>query len=300
MDDTSQTHRSFGDKWHMNSQLAMSTTSHEGSRIQQWILTRNGLDDLDGLRSWLSGRDRILDAGCGNGRVTALLRANAPAATEVVGIDLTAADVAASNLADAPNTHFENRDLLGDLSGLGEFDLIYSQEVLHHTADPERAFLNLTHLLAPGGEIAIYVYKLKPPLREHADDFVRDRISDLPYDDAMRAMREVTELGRVLSELNTTVTVPDVEVLGVEAGTYDVQRLIYHFFLKAYWNDELDFESNAVINYDWYHPQLASRHTLGEVIGWYRAAGLEIIHSHVDHYGITIRGRAPLAESDRH
>ncbi len=50
-------------------------------------------------------------------------------------------------------------DMLGDLAPLGEFDLIYCQEVLHHTADPAAAFRNLVGRLRPGGELAIYVYR---------------------------------------------------------------------------------------------------------------------------------------------
>jgi SAM-dependent methyltransferase len=290
MTDKQQTAKSFSEKWHNNQQLAFVQTLTKGSDIQRWILERNGLGDVDGLTRWLSGRDRVLDAGCGNGRVTALLRSFAPDTTEVVGIDLTAADVAAENLAGAPNMHFETRDLLGDLSGLGTFDLVYCQEVLHHTADPRAAFLNVATLLSPTGEMAIYVYKLKAPVREFTDDLVRERISELPYEQAMAAMRQIAELGRALSDLKVDVTVPDVEVLDIEAGTYDVQRLIYHFFGKFFWNDELDFEGNAAINYDWYHPQLATRHTLGEVEGWFDAAGLSITHRHVDPYGITVRG----------
>ncbi|HEY5229665.1 MAG TPA: class I SAM-dependent methyltransferase, partial [Galbitalea sp.] len=128
-----QTAKSFSEKWHNNRQLAFATTLLEDSDIQRWIRTRNGLGNLAGLEKWLSTRKRVLDAGCGNGRVTALLRRYAPDDTQVVGIDLTAADVAAENLAGAPNIQFETRNLLGDLSGLGEFDLIYCQEVLHHT-----------------------------------------------------------------------------------------------------------------------------------------------------------------------
>jgi SAM-dependent methyltransferase len=290
MSHAKQTANSFSDKWHHNRQLAFSQTLDASSDIQQWILARNGLGDIRGLTEWLSSRRSVLDAGCGNGRVTALLRRYAPVDTQIVGIDLTAADVAAENLAGQPNVRFETRDLLGDLTGLGEFDLIYSQEVLHHTADPAQAFKNLTKLLAPGGEIAIYVYKLKPPIREFTDDFVRDRISDLPYDEAMEAMRQVAELGRVLSELHVDVTVPEVEVLEIPAGTYDVQRFIYHFFAKLFWNDDLDVEANSAVNFDWYHPQLATRHTLEEVEGWFDAAGLRIVHRLVDPYGITVRG----------
>jgi hypothetical protein len=79
-------------------------------------------------------------------------------------------------------------------------------------------------------------------------------------------------------------------VLGIEAGEYDVQRLIYHFFLKCFWNPDLEFEANAAINYDWYHPQLCSRHTVEEVRSWFDAAELTVVHSLVDHYGITMRG----------
>ena len=290
MNDKSQTAKSFSEKWHNNQQLAFAQTLTEGSDIQRWILERNGLGDVAGLTEWLASRRRVLDAGCGNGRVTALLRSFAPDNTEVVGIDLTAADVAAENLAGAPNMHFESRDLLGDLSGLGKFDLIYCQEVLHHTADPAAAFRNVATLLSPGGEIAIYVYKLKAPVREFTDDLVRERISELPYEQAMAAMRQIAELGRALSALKVDVTVPDVEVLDIEGGTYDIQRFIYHFFGKFFWNDELEFEANAAINLDWYHPQLATRHTLGEVEGWFESADLTVVHSHVDPYGITVRG----------
>ena len=102
-----------------------------------------------------------------------------------MGIDLTAADVAGENLADLPNVTIQEGNLLEDLSRLGSFDFIYCQEVLHHTGDPEGGLRNLAKLLAPGGEIAIYVYKRKAPVREFTDDYLRERISALDYDQAM-------------------------------------------------------------------------------------------------------------------
>lgn len=291
MSEASQTFISFQDKWQQNRKLAFDETLKVGSDIFSWILTRNGFASETELREYLAPKRRILDAGCGNGRVTALLHTYGADNAEFVGVDLTAAEVARENLASYPRISIEQGDLLGDLSKLGLFDFIYCQEVLHHTSDPKAAFLNLCQRLAPGGEIAIYVYKIKAPLREYADDFVRNRLSALPYEEAMVAMRQVTELGRALSVLDTKVTVPDVAVLGIEGGTYDVQRLIYHFFLKCFWNPELDAEANAAINYDWYHPQLCTRHTLSEVKEWFSAAGLSISHHCVDHYGITVRGR---------
>ena len=285
-----QTYTSFRDKWEQNKGLAFSETLKEGSDIFNWILTRNGVPNTGEFTAWLQTKTRILDAGCGNGRVTALLQRYAPQLASLVGIDLTAAAVAAENLKNLPNVKVLEKDLLGDLSDLGTFNLIYCQEVLHHTADPRGAFLNLCQRLAPGGEIAIYVYKLKAPIREYADDFIRDAISSLPYQAAMNEMQEITLLGKTLSELGVKITVPDVKVLGIEAGEYDIQRFIYHFFLKCFWNPDLTMDENVAINYDWYHPQLCTRHTLEEVKGWFADAGLKVVHDCVDHYGITVRG----------
>jgi SAM-dependent methyltransferase len=292
-----QTRASFSDKWEHNRRLAFAATLDETSEIFRWILTRNGFGSPAELRAWLSRRTRILDAGCGNGRVTALLRKYAPATAEILAIDLSP-DVAIENLAGLDRVRVERSDLMGDLAGLGTFDLIYCQEVLHHTTEPRTAFLNLGARLATGGEIAIYVYKQKAPLREYADDYVRERISGLPYDEAVKAMSGLTELGRALSDLNASVRVPDVPVIGIEAGEYDVQRLVYHFFLKCFWNPSLSFADNTAINYDWYHPQLCTRHTMHEVEGWIVDAGLQMIHSTVDHFGITVRAVKPGARSD--
>jgi SAM-dependent methyltransferase len=287
----SQTETSFFDKWRHNRDLAFRATLDEESEIYRWILTRNGFADRAALAAYLAAKRRVLDAGCGNGRVTALLRSHSdPATTEIVGIDLTAAEVAAKNLAGAPNVRIEAGDLLGPLGHLGRFDLIYCQEVLHHTGDAARGFANLCGLLADDGEIAIYVYKQKAPAREFVDEYVRKRIKDMAYEDAMTTCRAIAEIGRALSDVKGEIAVPQIEVLGIEAGRYSVQRFVYHFFMKCFWNDRLSFEENAVINYDWYHPELATRHTPAEVRGWFRDAGLEIVHEHVDPYGVTVRG----------
>lgn len=289
---TGNTSRSFRDKWEKNSNAFYAETLKSGSDTQRWILERNGFASGSDFSAHLASRRRILDAGCGNGRVTALLRTLAHEEAEVVGIDLVAADVARENFKDVPHVRFETRDLVGDLSGLGQFDFIYCQEVLHHTADPVRSFNNLRGLLAPGGELAIYVYKKKAPAREFVDDYVRDRIAALPYQQAMAHSAQITEFGRALTEAGLKVKVPQVELLGIEAGEYDVQRLIYHFFAKCYWNPGVSHEENVLVNYDWYHPQVATRHTLEEVEGWFAAAGLKIEQHCVDFYGITVRGRS--------
>ena len=164
-------------------------------------------------------------------------------------------------------------------------------QVIHHTPSTRESLRHLVTRLASGGHICFYVYKVKAPVREFADDYVRSQISHLSYEEALRHCAQITQFGKVLSELNAKVTVPSVEVLGIEAGEYDIQRLIYNVFAKCFWNPELSMEANDVINYDWYHPQTATRHTLEEVRGWFEKAGLKIEHEHVDPYGITVRGK---------
>lgn len=284
----------FKEKWEHNRRLAFEETLREGSDIFLWILRRNGFGSADELMEYLKDKKRVLDAGCGNGRVTALLRRYSPHTTEIIGIDLVSLEIARENLEAyhlSHNVYFLLRNLLGDLTDLGKFDFIYCQEVLHHTSDPELAFKNLCKLLSFGGEIAIYVYKKKAPVREYVDDYVRGKISGLTYEEAIQVCKQITELGRSLSQHGITIQVPRVDALEIEGGEYDLQRFIYHFFMKCFWNPHLSFQENVAINYDWYHPQIATRHTLEEVREWFIRAKLRIVHEHLDFYGITVRGR---------
>ncbi len=121
--------------------------------------------------------------------------------------------------------------------------------------------------------------------------YVRDRISGLSYEDAYKACEQITVLGKMLVEQKVTIKVPDIELLEIKEGEYDMQRFVYHFFMKCFWNEELSWNDNVVVNYDWYHPQLCSKHTLEEVKGWFDKAELSVVQECVDFYGIRVRGR---------
>ena len=89
---------SFRDKWVQNKGLAFEETLREGSDIFSWILGRNGFKSPGELAGYLKDKRRLLDAGCGNGRVTALLRRYSPVSTDIVGIDLVSSEIARENL----------------------------------------------------------------------------------------------------------------------------------------------------------------------------------------------------------
>ena len=102
-------------------------------------------------------------------------------------------------------------------------------------------------------------------------------------------MRSLTKLGEALVKLQTSITVEDVPMLGIKAGTYDVQRLLYNNFAKLFWNAGLSFEENVHVNFDWYRPVYAHRQTAEEVRTWCAAAGLQISRLYEDDSGITVR-----------
>lgn len=285
-----QTSRSFRDKWENFSSDFLDITTDETSDIYQWIMNRNGFSSPSEFRNWVATNNRILDAGCGNGRVTRLLQSYANDNAQIVGLDLVAAEIAAKNLSDLNNVEVHPADLTQSLDQFGFFDLIYCQEVLHHTDNPALAFQRLTDQLADNGEIAIYVYKEKAPLREFADDHIRNQIATMSFEEANDAISQITNFAKVMAKNSESIEVPGVDCLGIESGSWTVQRLIYNFMFKNFWNDELSWDENYAINYDWYHPSLCSRHTLEEVRDWFHRNSLEILHETVDPYGITIRG----------
>jgi SAM-dependent methyltransferase len=104
---------------------------------------------------------RILDAGCGTGVSTEYLVHLNPHAN-VVAIDISAGTLAVAKercrRSGAERVEFHHLSLF-DVDQLpGQFDLINSVGVLHHTADPKGGIQALAKKLAPGGLLHIFVY----------------------------------------------------------------------------------------------------------------------------------------------
>ena len=100
--------------------------------------------------------------------------------------------------------------------------------------------------------------------------------------------------GEVLGDLRVEVEVTEpVPLLGIPAGRWDLQRFFYWHVAKVFWRDDFTFEGNNHVNFDWYHPQYAHRHTEEEVRSWCEAAELEIVHLDAQESGFTVRARRP-------
>lgn len=286
-----QTGDSFSYKWRNEESFGSEGMQRD---IYAWLLARYGFESADAMRSFFGSKRRTLDAGCGAGFATAAWMNEdwSHGGAEWVGVDISAAiDVAHRRLGAFPSTHFVQADVLQLPFKPGSFDAIFSEGVLHHTPSTERAFEALVPLLAPGGEIMIYVYKKKGPVREFTDDHVRAQLADLTPEDAWAALRPLTRLGRALAELEVEVDVPDdIPLLGIKAGRYDVQRLVYWNIAKVFWNENMTFEENNHVNFDWYAPVYAHRQTEEDIRRWFRENDLEITRFDRDDAGFTVRG----------
>jgi len=214
-----QTRYSFSEKWKKSAGYQIVGTKGIDSDTLNWIVRRNGFDSLESMQEYLEHFASVLDAGCGNGRILTLLSELVADDIELYGLDFAVAEIARNNLGHRVHALYD-ADLTEkqSLSQVTPVDFNYCQEVLHHTSNPQLAFNNLVVLLLPNGEIAIYVYKKKAPIREFTDDFVRNQIEGLDSSGAMVHARQFAELGRVLSQLKEEIDIPAVSSLEIPAG----------------------------------------------------------------------------------
>jgi trans-aconitate 2-methyltransferase len=97
----------------------------------------------------LTGRERILDLGCGDGALTSQLAARVPDGF-VVGIDSAPSMLAAASRQARANLKFE----LLDMRQLGydeEFDVVFSNSALHWIKDHRSLLGRVLRALKPGG-----------------------------------------------------------------------------------------------------------------------------------------------------
>jgi trans-aconitate 2-methyltransferase len=103
----------------------------------------------------LAGDERVLDAGCGSGRVTELLAARLPHG-RVVALDGSAAMIEAARQRlerFGDRVEFVVADLARPLPIEGDVDAILSTATFHWIVDHDALFANLAAVLRPGGRL---------------------------------------------------------------------------------------------------------------------------------------------------
>jgi trans-aconitate methyltransferase len=103
----------------------------------------------------LHGDEHILDIGCGDGKVTAELARRVPRG-KVLGVDSSEDMVRKAQAAFPPSTNpglsFLRQDA-SELSFKDEFDVVFSNAVLHWVKDHGAMLRGVAHSLKPGGRL---------------------------------------------------------------------------------------------------------------------------------------------------
>ena len=168
-------------------------------------------------------------------------------------------------------------------------DLIFSEGALHHTDSTKESLLTLARLLKTGGRFLLYVYHRKGPVREFADDYIRDKLKAMTPQQAWEAMKPLTQLGIALGKIESEIEIPhSIDLLGIPAGRTSVQRLFYWHVAKTFFDPSLSFEEMNHINYDWFAPANCNRHRPEELRKWCAEADLKIEREVIENSGITI------------
>ncbi len=105
----------------------------------------------------LKGMERILDIGCGDGKVTAQIAARVPRGS-VLGVDPSEPMIAFARANFGPAAHPNLAFAVADVRRLAlqaEFDLLVSFNALHWVADQDAALRSMRAALKPAGSIML-------------------------------------------------------------------------------------------------------------------------------------------------
>lgn len=281
LENQSQTNDIFSDKWIKYSEEQIEEQEKLFKFQKEWYLDLYSFKSEKDLAQYLSGKEYVLDAGCGLG-YKAKWFADLSPGTTVIGMDFSdAIFVAAATYKDTENLLFVKGDIADTKIKDNVISYVSCDQVIHHTENPLQTMQELTRILQKGQELATYVYAKKAVPRELLDEYFREKTKEISPDDMWEMSEQLTLLGRRLSDLNIEIEVPDIPLLEIKGGKIDLQRFIYWNFLKCFWNEDLGLNTSISTNYDWYAPANAERYTLQEFLKMIEDSSLEnsFIHS---------------------
>jgi SAM-dependent methyltransferase len=220
-------------------------------------------------------RLRVLDAGCGNGRLTNEI---GQWAREVVGLDRSTSVVTADSSNTRANVSFVQGDLNDPPLAAESFDLVYSSGVVHHNRSTAESFAAVARLVKPGGQFYCFVYRPGttpiPWLTIAVNEPIRHVVSRLPLPLRKIAVR--------------------------------AHALAYHTVLSVVRPGKYTFDDHMLAAFDAITPRYAHRHWPHDMARWFHDAGFDNPRlTHWDNgggFGMIARrfsGRAPQTPGPR-
>jgi SAM-dependent methyltransferase len=131
---------------------------------------------------------RVLDLGCGDGRLTALVLEHRPSVDDVVAVDLSAPmlDLARRRFAGDDRVDVRRWDLRDSIGDFGHFDVVVSGFAIHHLVDVRKQTLvaEVAQQLRSGGAFANLEVVASATPERHAEFLAAiGRTADDPEDE---------------------------------------------------------------------------------------------------------------------
>jgi len=155
--------------------------------------------EAEELKSYVKEKEKVLDLGCGTGRLYEIFSAQGGSASGGKNIDYTGIDFS-ENLVRIAKGKYGDRFVVGDILSLpfsdNYFDSVWAVAVLHHIPMKKlrkRALGEIKRVLRPGGRIIATCWKIKSFFRR--DVFI-------PFHGKKRYYRVFTkrEIGRLFKK----------------------------------------------------------------------------------------------------
>lgn len=220
----------------------------------------------------------VMDAGCGMGRYTKVALS--------LGAEVVAFDLSDSILRLIPEArenkklHLVQGSLLSPPFKEGVFDVIYSQGVIHHTADTRGAFNWLARLVGPGGKLSVWVYGTPGAYSSFSTNPLRSGRKGLktflPLVWLVVWMRQI--FSDTLRIFTTRMPVWMLYSLCYPLTFLGIVPILKYFTFSV----EPEFGVRLIENFDWLAPPFQTKHTKEEVAGWYEEAGFTV-RRHLPH-----------------
>ena len=279
--DKIQTNAAFSTKW---AALKENDDDNESWKNfgKNWYLKLYGFENEDNLKTFLSNKSLVIDAGCGKGYKAAWFAKLSPNST-VIGVDFsTSVFEAARRYKDIENLYFIRSDIANMPFNESCSDFINCDQVVHHTPNPPKTIKEFRRVLKKDMFLSNYVYAKKALPRELLDEHFRSASHNLTDDQLWSLSEKLTGLGKLLSDLKITLDFPEIKELGIKGGKQDLQRFFYWNFFKCFWSEEFGYDASVSCNFDWYAPSIAFRYSREEFLAMSKDAGFENTFLHAE------------------
>jgi len=257
----SQVQDTYTDYWYKSKKLWNKEGHlHNSKQVSDCLVgLKEFLSEISNLRS-------ILDLGCASGLTSKYVLDLFPDTRHWAGVDFNPAIFEAeSNLSDFTCSR---EYVFGDLLSHpyeSEVDLVVCNAVLHHLPSPLEGLKAVHKALTKSGKAVGWVCSDVPIGRQETRKAIHQYIDNLPFQQALEALRGLSELGATLGAIHQTIHIDrDIAIAEIKAGTYTVHEFINRHFLKCFYSENCSLEMADLFNYDEYKPSFQHRLTHGQ------------------------------------